>query len=103
MVHGANLEPVFVSSEETRLPTLVTRSSSPHHRSLRENTRSTIWVRSVLGVNRWECDRILVILSQVEVTRKPTLDTTVFTNEFNEFTAFLVVRVIEPAATIYDV
>lgn len=39
----------------------------------------------------------------MEVTREPGLDATVFPDQFNEFTAFGFVGVVQPAASIDDV
>mmetsp|Transcript_28266 Transcript_28266/g.50084 ORF Transcript_28266/g.50084 Transcript_28266/m.50084 type:complete len:268 (-) Transcript_28266:230-1033(-) len=103
VVNGADFESVLVSSNKSRLLTGVTRSSLSHHRCLRKHAGSTVWVWAILRVDGGEGDAVLVILSQVEMTREPGLDATMFSNKFNELSAFIFVGVIQPAASVDDV
>jgi hypothetical protein len=103
VVHSTDFEASFVTANKTRLLAGITRSASAHDRGLGKYTTSTVGVGTVLRVYGREGDGILVILSQVEVTRKPCLDATVFTDDFYELAALLIVGMVEPAATVDDV
>ena len=103
VIDGANFETVLVTTEQTRLLAAVARRLAPHDRGLGKDTGSTVGVGSVFGVNGGEGNGVLVILSQVEVTREPGLDATVFADQFNVLTAGIFVGMVQPAATVDDV
>lgn len=131
VVDGADLESVLVTADETGLLTSVPGGSGTHDGGLGEDARATVGVGSILGVNGGELneilantklmastapwgglnvfiqrkthsDRILVVLSKVEVSTEPGLDGTVLTDKLDELLALLVVRVVEPAASVDD-
>mmetsp|Transcript_36373 Transcript_36373/g.48134 ORF Transcript_36373/g.48134 Transcript_36373/m.48134 type:complete len:262 (-) Transcript_36373:341-1126(-) len=103
VVHGADLESILVTTDKTRLLTSIARGSSAHDRGLHECACTTVGVRTILGVNRGEGDGILVVLSKMEMSREPGLDTTVLAYELDELTALEIVGVVEPAASIDNV
>ena len=94
---------ILVSTQQTRLLSAITRGTRAHDGRLGKDARSTVGVGTILGVNGRESNGILVILSQVEMSREPSLDATVFTDQFNVFTALSFVGMVEPAASINNV
>mmetsp|Transcript_6268 Transcript_6268/g.9229 ORF Transcript_6268/g.9229 Transcript_6268/m.9229 type:complete len:307 (-) Transcript_6268:225-1145(-) len=103
VVDGANFESVLVSSNETGLLTTVTGRSRSHNGGLDKDATSTVGVGTDFGVKRGEGNGVLIILTQVKVTREPCLDATVFTDQFNKLTALGLVGMIQPTAAIYNV
>mmetsp|Transcript_3850 Transcript_3850/g.5615 ORF Transcript_3850/g.5615 Transcript_3850/m.5615 type:complete len:295 (+) Transcript_3850:400-1284(+) len=103
VVNGADLESILVSTDETRLLTSITGSSSAHDGGLGEDTGSTVGVGSILRVNGGEGDTVLVVLTQVEMSRKPGLNRPVLSNQVNELLALFLIRMVQPTASIHNV
>ena len=74
VINGADLESILVTTDKTRLLTSITRSSSAHDGGLGKDAGSTVGVRSILGVDGGEGNTVLVVLSQVEMSREPGLE-----------------------------
>ena len=96
VVHGGDLEALRVATEQPRLLPTVARHLRAHHRDLRKDAAPTVGLLARIG------DRVLVILPEVEVPRKPRLDRAVLADERDEV-AHILSRVIEPAAAVDDV
>mmetsp|Transcript_7620 Transcript_7620/g.16320 ORF Transcript_7620/g.16320 Transcript_7620/m.16320 type:complete len:314 (-) Transcript_7620:565-1506(-) len=101
MVDGAYFEAVFGSSQQTRLLTSVAAGSSSHDGCLDEDAGSTVGIGSFLGIHGWEGNRILIILSQMKMSRKPTLDRSMFPHQLNKLSAIPLIRVVQPATSIH--
>mmetsp|Transcript_137876 Transcript_137876/g.239666 ORF Transcript_137876/g.239666 Transcript_137876/m.239666 type:complete len:235 (-) Transcript_137876:466-1170(-) len=100
MVNGENLKSILISANEAGLLSAVTRSSCAHDAGLDKHTRSTVRVRSILRVDGGERDGILVILSQVEMAREPSLDAPMLAHQLDELAAPFLVTVVQPTATV---
>mmetsp|Transcript_9952 Transcript_9952/g.14081 ORF Transcript_9952/g.14081 Transcript_9952/m.14081 type:complete len:110 (+) Transcript_9952:912-1241(+) len=100
MIDGAYLEAIFVSSDETRLLPSISGGSSSHDGCLNEDAGSSVGVRPFLDGYGGEGDGILIILSQMEVSGEPGLDAPMFSDQFDELSAFLVIGMVEPAAAV---
>ena len=100
MINGADLESILVSSEESRLLSAIARCAGAHDGCLCKDTRSAIWVGPFFWIHSRKGDAILIILTEMKMSREPSFNAAMLSDEFNEFSTSGIVRVIEPTTAI---
>ena len=90
------LETLLGTAQETRLSAPITTALLTNHCSLHEDTATAV-------IAFREGDTVLVILSEMEVTREPSFDAGVLAHNINKAASRLATRVVQPAAAIDDV
>jgi hypothetical protein len=95
---------LLIAANHSRLLVAVTESSATHDTLVCTKTHlPRLGWGSTAGsmVNSRKGD-VLVVLSQMEMSTKPSLDATILTDNFDKLAAFHIVGMIQPAAAIDD-
>mmetsp|Transcript_21564 Transcript_21564/g.46422 ORF Transcript_21564/g.46422 Transcript_21564/m.46422 type:complete len:225 (-) Transcript_21564:568-1242(-) len=96
VVDSADLEAVLVATDEARVAAAVTRRARGHDAGLCKDARAAI-------VATRECDRVLIVVREVEVAGEPALDRWIVAHDLDELLRGVAVIVVEPAASVHHV